>query len=79
MIVVCGVAGATGRVARPGSHAPAWPQRADAVASPVTSAHGHGPWPMAMGMGMVNLGPPSAGGPELRKGESRRRAPSQLT
>eukprot|EP00967_Tisochrysis_lutea_P010918 scaffold12441_cov29-Tisochrysis_lutea.AAC.1 len=57
MAAVLGVAGATGRVARRESHAPARPLLTDAVASPATA-----PW----GLG----GAPSAGGPKDEKGRA---------
>ena len=62
MAAVGAAAGATDRMARPGSHAPARPLKVDAAASPAT-----GPW----GQG----GRPRRGA--RRRGESRRRAPSQ--
>ena len=64
MAAVGGVARATGRVMRRGSHAPARPLRVGAVASPATCPCGQG-------------GRPRWGARE--RGESRRRAPSRLT
>ena len=64
MAAMGGVAGATGRAARPESHTPARPQWADAAASTAAA-----PW--------VLVGRPRWGA--RKRGQSRRRAPSRLS
>mgnify|MGYP003689160783 CR=1 FL=1 len=64
MAAFLGVAGATGRAARPGSRSPARPLRADAVASPATA-----PWVLG--------GRPRRGA--RRRGGEQGRAPWQPT
>ena len=66
MSALLGVAEATGRGLQPESHTPARPPTADAVASTATQVHG-------------GLGAALCGGPERRRGEARRRAPSRPT